>query len=43
VRLQAGEAAFWRDPADKDKAPAPLKGAFEGALISMKPYVDAVA
>ena len=40
VRLDAKEAAFWLDPANKDKAPDALKSAFDGALISMKPYVD---
>jgi glyoxylase-like metal-dependent hydrolase (beta-lactamase superfamily II) len=41
VRLDAREAAFWLDPANKDKAPAALKEAFDGALLSMKPYLDA--
>lgn len=41
VRIDAREAAFWLDAANKDKAPEAMKSAFDGALISMKPYVDA--
>jgi glyoxylase-like metal-dependent hydrolase (beta-lactamase superfamily II) len=41
VRLHAQEAAFWLDAANKAKAPEPLREAFDGASISMKPYVDA--
>lgn len=41
VRLDAREAAFWLDTANKDKAPAEMKSAFDGAMVSMKPYVDA--
>jgi glyoxylase-like metal-dependent hydrolase (beta-lactamase superfamily II) len=41
VRLDAREAAFWLDPANMDKASAEMKSAFQGAQVSMKPYVDA--
>lgn len=41
VRLHAKEAAFWLEPANKAKAPDALKDAFDGALVSMKPYIDA--
>jgi glyoxylase-like metal-dependent hydrolase (beta-lactamase superfamily II) len=41
VRLDAREAAYWLDAANKDKAPAEMKSAFDGAMVSMKPYVDA--
>lgn len=41
VRLHAKEAAFWLDPANKAKAPEALRDAFDGAALSMKPYVDA--
>ena len=41
VRLDAKEAAFWLEPANKAKAPEAMKSAFDGALLSMKPYMDA--
>ncbi len=41
VRLHTREAAFWLDPANKSKAPDALKDAFDGALLSMRPYMDA--
>lgn len=41
VRLDAKEAAYWLDPANMAKAPAEAQGAFQGAQLSMKPYVDA--
>ena len=41
VRLDARESAFWLDPAAMEKAPAEMKDAFKGAMLSMKPYVDA--
>ena len=41
VRLEAKEAAFWLDPANKAKAPESVKSSFDGAQLSMKPYVDA--
>jgi glyoxylase-like metal-dependent hydrolase (beta-lactamase superfamily II) len=41
VRLDAKEAAYWLDPKNADKAPAEMKSAFQGAQLSMKPYVDA--
>lgn len=41
LRVDAKEAAFWLDPAELDKAPAPMKSAFQGAQMATKPYVDA--
>lgn len=41
VRLHAKEAAFWLDAANKAKAPEAMRDAFDGAMISMKPYLDA--
>ena len=41
VRIDAKEAGFWLDQAAMDKAPAEMKDAFKGAMLSMKPYVDA--
>jgi glyoxylase-like metal-dependent hydrolase (beta-lactamase superfamily II) len=41
VRVDAKEAAYWLDAAAMAKAPAELKDAFKGAMLSMKPYVDA--
>jgi glyoxylase-like metal-dependent hydrolase (beta-lactamase superfamily II) len=41
VRLDAKEAAFWLDPANAAKAPKEMQDAFKGAMVSMKPYVDA--
>jgi len=41
VRLDAKEAAYWLEPANKAKAPEAMKSAFDGALLSMKPYLDA--
>jgi glyoxylase-like metal-dependent hydrolase (beta-lactamase superfamily II) len=41
VRLDTKEAAFWLDTANMDKSPAEMKGVFQGAMLSMKPYVDA--
>lgn len=41
VRLDAKEAGYWLDQANADKAPKELQDAFKGAMVSMKPYVDA--
>lgn len=41
VRLHVKEAAFWLDEANKAKAPEAMRSAFDGAMLSMKPYVDA--
>jgi glyoxylase-like metal-dependent hydrolase (beta-lactamase superfamily II) len=41
VRLEAKEAAFWLDPANKAKAPDAVKSSFDGALLSIRPYQDA--
>ena len=41
VRLDAKESGFWLDQPTMDKAPAEMKDAFKGAMLSMKPYVDA--
>jgi len=41
VRLDAKEAAYWLNQANADKAPKEMQDAFKGAMLSMKPYVDA--
>jgi len=41
VRAHAKEGAFWLDPATLEKAPAGMKDFVKGAMVSLKPYVDA--
>ncbi len=41
VRLDAKESGFWLDQANADKAPKEMQDAFKGAMLSMKPYVEA--
>ncbi len=41
VRADKKEAGFWLDQATMDKAPDGMKDFFKGAMVSMKPYVDA--
>ncbi len=41
VRVDAKEAGLWLDPAAMAKAPDGMKDAFKGAMLSVKPYVDA--
>ena len=41
VRVDAKEAGLWLDPAAMAKAPDGMKEVFQGAMLSMKPYVDA--
>ncbi len=40
VRADAREGDFWLSTANMDKAPADGKGFFQGAMASLKPYVD---
>jgi glyoxylase-like metal-dependent hydrolase (beta-lactamase superfamily II) len=41
VRADKHDADFWLSQANLDKAPADAKGFFQGAMASLKPYVDA--
>jgi glyoxylase-like metal-dependent hydrolase (beta-lactamase superfamily II) len=41
VRADTREGDFWLSQANMDKAPADGKGFFQGAMASLKPYVDA--
>ncbi len=41
VHVDRHDADFWLSPANLDKAPADAKGFFQGAMASLKPYVDA--
>lgn len=41
VRADAREGGYWLSQAEMDKAPADGKGFFQGAMASLKPYVDA--
>jgi glyoxylase-like metal-dependent hydrolase (beta-lactamase superfamily II) len=41
VRANARDAAYWLDPAEQGKAPAFLRGMFDGATASLKPYIAA--
>ncbi|MEQ1685531.1 MAG: MBL fold metallo-hydrolase [Burkholderiaceae bacterium] len=39
VRADKHDADFWLSQANLDKAPADMKGAFQGAMLSLNPYV----
>ncbi len=41
VRLDAKEGGYWLEQANAAKAPKEMQDAFKGAMVSMKPYVDA--
>ena len=41
VRADVREGGFWLAQENMDKAPADAKGFFQGAMASLKPYVDA--
>jgi glyoxylase-like metal-dependent hydrolase (beta-lactamase superfamily II) len=41
VRLDKADADFWLSEANMNAAPKESKGFFEGAMASLKPYVDA--
>ncbi|MBC3875116.1 MBL fold metallo-hydrolase [Undibacterium flavidum] len=41
VRADQHDADFWLSQANMDKAPADSKGAFQGAMASLNPYVKA--
>lgn len=41
VRADKHDADFWLSTEKMDKAPAGFKGAFQGAMASLNPYVDA--
>lgn len=41
VRADKRDADFWLSQANMDKAPADSKGFFQGAVSSLKPYIDA--
>jgi glyoxylase-like metal-dependent hydrolase (beta-lactamase superfamily II) len=41
VRADQRDADFWLSQANMDKAPADAKGFFQGAMVSLKPYIDA--
>ena len=41
LRADKKEAGFWLDQATMDKAPAGMKDFFKGAMLSMRPYVEA--
>ncbi len=41
IRAHAKEGAFWLSQANLDAAPEGSKGFFQGAMASLKPYVDA--
>ncbi len=41
IRAHAKEGAFWLSQANLDAAPEANKGFFQGAMASLKPYVDA--
>jgi glyoxylase-like metal-dependent hydrolase (beta-lactamase superfamily II) len=41
VRADQHDADFWLSQANMDKAPAEAKGAFQGAMASINPYVKA--
>lgn len=41
VRADQHDADFWLSPVNMDKAPAGSKGAFQGAMASLNPYVEA--
>jgi glyoxylase-like metal-dependent hydrolase (beta-lactamase superfamily II) len=41
VRAGKADADFWLNPANAAKAPADKKGAFQGAMASINPYVQA--
>ncbi|MFZ6817163.1 MBL fold metallo-hydrolase [Undibacterium sp. Ji22W] len=41
VRADQRDADFWLSQANMDKAPADSKGAFQGAMASLNPYVKA--
>lgn len=41
LRAHAKEGAFWLSQANLDAAPEANKGFFQGAMASLKPYVDA--
>ena len=41
IRAHAKEGAFWLSQANLDAAPEANKGYFQGAMASLKPYVDA--
>lgn len=41
VRADQHDADFWLSQANMDKAPADAKGAFQGAMASINPYVKA--
>jgi len=41
VRADRRESGYWLNQANMDAAPADAKGFFQGAMASLKPYVDA--
>lgn len=41
VRADKADADFWLSQANLDKAPADAKGFFQGAMVSLNPYVKA--
>ncbi|HEX8612676.1 MAG TPA: MBL fold metallo-hydrolase [Telluria sp.] len=41
VRADKRDADFWLSQANMEKAPADAKGFFQGAMASLKPYIDA--
>jgi glyoxylase-like metal-dependent hydrolase (beta-lactamase superfamily II) len=41
VRADQHDAEFWLSQANMDKAPADAKGAFQGAMASINPYIKA--
>lgn len=41
VRAGKGDADYWLNQANMDKAPAEKKGAFKGAMTALNPYVQA--
>jgi glyoxylase-like metal-dependent hydrolase (beta-lactamase superfamily II) len=40
VRADQREADYWLSPKNLEAAPADAKSFFEGAMVSMRPYVD---
>ena len=41
VHADQRDVAFWLSPAELEKAPATMKGFFQGAAASLNPYVTA--
>jgi glyoxylase-like metal-dependent hydrolase (beta-lactamase superfamily II) len=41
VRVNARDAAYWLSATEQDKAPPFLRGMFDGAMASLKPYIAA--